>query len=242
MDFIINVQPGTSAGSLWESWPLYILWSQCHPGHSWAPHPGTKVGVLWGFLGHALPGAGERVFFLPDSAEKMHRPVKKTHCPYRGLVGLEEGLRAVSTDPVLLRKWVRHPQFPDFSTVWGFRAKCCARCGPRTHVLALLSNWPFILNQSLCKSKSQKVTALILCHLYPGSKWHKSRLWSRVCGQRMKHRKHRLRAGSFKWPPFCSPVPEAAPRTTAATTLLHVPSSLFRLQLLQRCWRAGSPH
>ena len=148
------------AGGLWESWPLYILWSQCHPGHSCAPHPGTKVcwfsGVFWAM---PLLGGGERVFSLPDSAEKMHRPVKKILCPYRGLVGLEEGLRAVSTDPVLLRKWVRHPQFPDFSTVWGFRAECCALGGPRTHVLALLSNWPFILNQSLCKSKSQKVTA-----------------------------------------------------------------------------------
>ena len=42
--------------------------------------------------------AGERVFSLPDSAERMHRPVKMRHCPHRGLVGLEEGLRAVSTD------------------------------------------------------------------------------------------------------------------------------------------------
>lgn len=45
-----------------------------------------------------LLGAGERVFSLPDSAERMHRPVKKRHCAHRGLVGLEEGLRAVSTD------------------------------------------------------------------------------------------------------------------------------------------------
>ena len=81
-----------------------------------------------------LLGVGERVFSLPDSAEKRHRPVKEMCCPHRGLVGLEEGLGAVSTDLVLLRKWGRHPQFSNVTTVWGFRAECCAHVGPRTHV------------------------------------------------------------------------------------------------------------